>query len=122
MKKAYRVKREKDFQAAFQNGKSFANRQLVLYVYPKPEQVHFRVGFSVGKKMGNAVYRNKIKRLLRHAVHELAPMIQPEYDYLLIARQDLHGKSFEQIKHSMIHVMKIASVINQTKLEELQES
>ena len=44
MKKEYRVKSEKDFQDAFQNGTSYANRQLVLYVYPKIGQVHFRVG------------------------------------------------------------------------------
>lgn len=122
MKKAYRVKSEKDFQVAFQKGQSVANRQLVLYVYPKSEQVHFRVGFSVGKKLGNAVFRNKIKRLLRHAVHELSPAIDNEYDYLLIARQDLKGKTFEQVKRSLIHVMKIASVIDQTKIEELQEN
>lgn len=122
MNKKYRVKSEKDFQIAFQNGISFANRQLVLYVYPKSEQVHFRVGFSVGKKMGNAVKRNKIKRRLRQAVHELSPIILNEYDLLVIARQDIRTKDFSQIKNSVLHVMKIASVINFKKLEELQKN
>lgn len=120
MKKKYRVKSEKDFQNAFQKGTSYANRQLVLYVYPKVGQVHFRVGFSVGKKMGNAVERNKIKRLLRHAVHELSPAIDNEYDYLLIARKDIINKNFYEIKKSLIHVMKIASIIDTKKIEELQ--
>lgn len=122
MKKEYRVKSEKDFQLAFQNGTSFANRQLVLYVYPKSEQVHFRVGFSVGKKMGNAVNRNKIKRKLRQAIHELSPFISNQYDFLVIARQDIKTKNFYQIKKSLIHVMKIASVINLKELEELQKN
>ena len=120
MKKEYRVKSEKDFQDAFQNGTSYANRQLVLYVYPKIGQVHFRVGLSVGKKMGNAVQRNKIKRLLRHAIHELSPAITNEYDYLIIARKDIVNRNFYEIKKSLVHVMKIASIIDIKKLEELQ--
>lgn len=120
MKKEYRVKSEKDFQDAFQNGTSYANRQLVLYVYPKIGQVHFRVGLSVGKKMGNAVQRNKIKRFLRHAIHELSPVINNEYDYLIIARKDIVNRNFYEIKKSLVHVMKIASIIDIKKLEELQ--
>lgn len=104
MKKAYRVKKDKEFQQVFHQGKSTANRQLVLYVYPRPEQVHFRVGFSVGKKLGNAVKRNQIKRYLRQAVHELTPAIKTEIDFLLIARKDIVDKDYHQIKKSLIHV------------------
>ena len=54
MKKTYRVKREKDFQAIFKAGKSTANRKFVIYHLAK-DQKHFRVGISAGKKLGNAV-------------------------------------------------------------------
>ena len=120
MKKAYRVKSEEEFQIAFQNGVSFANRQLVLYVYPKPGQAHFRVGFSVSKKLGNAVNRNRIKRRLRQIMHELSPFIRQDADYLLIARFDIKHKDYQQMKQSAIHVMNIASVIDHKKLEEWQ--
>lgn len=116
MKKTYRIKKESEFQTAFKKGKSFANRQLVLYVYPKPEQVHFRVGLSVGKKNGNAVKRNQIKRHLRQGVYELADMIRPDVDILLIARQDIRDKSFQQIKQSLVHVMKLANILDITQL------
>ncbi|HFI0463964.1 TPA: ribonuclease P protein component [Streptococcus suis] len=119
MKKQYRVKSEKDFQTAFQGGQSVANRQLVLYAYPKPEQVHFRVGFSVGKKMGNAVQRNLIKRRLRQAVHELSTALDPQFDYLVIARFDICNKNYAQIKKSLIHVMNLASVIDKNHIEGL---
>ena len=76
MKKKYRVKKNKDYQKVYHKGKSVANRQLVLYLYPQPNQTHFRVGLSVGKKMGNAVQRNKIKRYLRQAVQELENSIK----------------------------------------------
>jgi len=119
LKKAYRVKSEKEFQKVFHDGQSIANRQLVLYVYPKPEQVHFRVGLSVGKKMGNAVKRNQIKRYLRQALHELEPAINPDIDILLIARKDICDKDFFEVKKSMIHIMKLANILDQTKLKSL---
>lgn len=119
MKKAYRIKKESEFQTAFKKGKSFANRQLVLYVYPKPEQVHFRIGLSVGKKNGNAVKRNQIKRYLRQGVYELSSVIRPDVDILLIARQDIRDKTFLQVKQSLIHVMKLANILDTTQLNSL---
>ena len=49
MRKAYRVKKEREFQAVFHTGDSFANRKFVVYRLEKPGQPHFRVGLSVGK-------------------------------------------------------------------------
>ena len=71
MKKSYRVKRDKDFNAIFKSGQNVANRKFVVYRLRK-DQPHFRVGLSVSKKLGNAVTRNRIKRLIRHS---LRPMI-----------------------------------------------
>ncbi|GAJ97186.1 ribonuclease P protein component [Geomicrobium sp. JCM 19055] len=50
MKKAYRIKDRDEFAMIFKQGKTSANRQFVVYVLDKPEQEHFRVGFTVGKK------------------------------------------------------------------------
>src|SRR5690625_6697085 len=71
MKKAFRIKDNKEFQELFQKGKFFANRQLVVYYKKKPMQSHFRIGLSVGKKIGNAVTRNGMKHYLRQAFHAL---------------------------------------------------
>lgn len=117
LKKKYRVKSEKEFQLVFRKGESIANRQLVLYVYPKPEQEHFRVGLSVGKKIGNAVKRNQVKRYLRQALHELQDVIDPEIDFLLIARPDIKEKTFAQVKQSVIHVMSLAKIIDKSALK-----
>ena len=111
IKKKYRVKSEYDFQKVFHEGKSVANRQLVLYVFTKPDQQHFRVGISVGKKIGNAVKRNQVKRYIRQALLELEDQIDQELDFLLIARPDIRDKNMEQVKHSIIHVMKLAKII-----------
>ena len=118
MKKIYRVKKEKEYQRVFHQGKSIANRQVVVYVYPKPGQDHFRVGLSVSKKLGNAVVRNQIKRYLRQALHELEAAIKPDIDFLLIARQDIRGRSVEQVKESLIHVMKLVNIIDVTQIKQ----
>ena len=71
LKKKYRVKKNEEFQQIFKQGESFANKQLVIYYVPKKDQHHFRVGISVGKKLGNAVMRNQIKRYIRESLRQL---------------------------------------------------
>ena len=88
MRKSYRVKTEQDFQKVFQAGNSFANRKFVVYVLPK-EQSHFRVGLSVGKKVGNAVKRNEVKRKIRASLTEMKPRIEPAIDFIVIARPSI---------------------------------
>jgi ribonuclease P protein component len=105
MKKEFRVKDNEDFQAIFKKGKSFANRQLVIYYMKKENQDHFRIGLSVGKKIGNAVVRNRIKRYLRQAFHELEDGILPNYDMIIIARQPTKDLGFFDIKKSLTHLL-----------------
>ncbi|QHS23833.1 ribonuclease P protein component [Virgibacillus sp. MSP4-1] len=106
MKKAYRIKKNKEFQTVFKKGKSFANRQFVLYYYHKPEQQHFRVGLSVGKRLGNAVLRNQVKRYIRQALLELDHEIKQQYDYVIIARYPARELNFFQVKKSVSHVFR----------------
>lgn len=107
MRKNYRVKSEKEFQRVFDNKQSMANRQMVVYKLFKPGQPHFRVGLSVSKKLGNAVTRNRIKRLMRHAIWQVREDIPHEYDYLVIARADIKNKSLKQIEQSILHIMNL---------------
>ncbi|RPF51134.1 ribonuclease P protein component [Aquisalibacillus elongatus] len=113
MKKEYRIKKNEDFQKILRNGQSFANRQLVIYYYEKNDQNHFRVGLSVGKKIGNAVKRNEIKRYLRHAFIELEDSIKPNYDLVIIARKPTSQMSFHEVKKSLTHVLKRSNMFRQ---------
>src|SRR5699024_11610776 len=83
----------------------FAKRQLGIYSIKEPRQPHFRVGLTVGKKIGNAVMRNQIKRYLRQAFHELESEINSEYDMIIIARQPTKHMGFSEIKSSLIHLL-----------------
>ncbi|WP_100011702.1 ribonuclease P protein component [Lentibacillus sediminis] len=105
MKKAFRIKKNEEFQAAFKHGKSFANRQLVIYYVKKPDQEHIRVGLSVGKKIGNAVTRNRIKRYLRQAFQEMEAQIREEYDIVIIARKPTKDMGQEEIRKSLNHLL-----------------
>ncbi|GAA4076894.1 ribonuclease P protein component [Amphibacillus indicireducens] len=111
MRKVNRLKSNDEFQKVFKQGKSFANRQLVLYYLPKQDQSNFRVGLSVSKKIGNAVVRNKVKRYLRQAIHEMETKINQEYDLVIIARQPVKEMNFHQIKKSLTHVLFNSKII-----------
>lgn len=104
------MKKNKEFQEIFKKGKSFANRQFVIYLLKRPEQQHFRIGLSVSKKLGNAVTRNQIKRYVRQAFHEMENDLRNDYDYIIIARKPVSEMNFFEIKKSLIHVLKLAKV------------
>ena len=110
MKKEFRIKKNKEFQSVFKKGQSFANRQFVIYKLEKAEQEHFRIGLSVSKKIGNAVKRNQIKRYVRQAFLELEGML--ENDYVIIVRKPVAEMSFEEVKKSLVHILKIAKVLS----------
>ncbi|MFB7159060.1 MULTISPECIES: ribonuclease P protein component [unclassified Lysinibacillus] len=114
MKKRQRVKKNDDFQKVFKKGKSFANRQFVVYFLEKEGQTEFRVGLSVSKKLGNAVTRNQIKRYIRQSIHELKDELKQNMDYVIIARQPAATMDFYEVKQSLQHVLRIAKVLKKT--------
>lgn len=120
LKKAFRVKSERDFQKIFHAKNSCANRNFVCYSLEKGEQKHFRVGISVGKRVSKkAVVRNAIKRKIRQSVFELKDEISPTMDFILIARPSTINLNKHEIKQNIIHVLKLANLINEkTEREE----
>ena len=111
MNKRQRIKKNEDFQKVFKKGKSFANRQFVIYGLKKEDQTEFRIGLSVGKKVGNAVTRNQIKRYIRQTFLELKDDVRQDMDYVIIARNPAATLDFHETKKSLEHVLKIAKVV-----------
>lgn len=105
MKKEYRVKKNEDISLIFKEGKSVANRQFVLYMLEKKDQPHFRLAVSVSKKLGNAVTRNRIKRLMKESILQFKDELKEPYDYLLIARKPCVEMDFHEMKKSISHVL-----------------
>jgi len=100
MKKEYRVKRNEDFQKIIQSGKSKANRSFVMYYAPAAFS-HDRVGLSVGKKMGDAVHRNKVKRQVRMMVQEIFSF-DTLNDYIIIVRVNYNNKDCSENKKDLL--------------------
>ena len=111
MKKAYHVKKEQEFQAVINEQNSCANRNLVLFVLHKPNQKHFRYGLSVGKKVGNAVCRNRVKRQLRESIFQIKDDLPTDIDFILIARANIKNLSTAEVKSNLVHICKLGKIL-----------
>jgi len=88
-RKRGRLSRSGDFDRAYRDGRSQANRHIVLYAFPRDEgggDDEVRLGVSVGRKVGGAVDRNKVKRAMRDAFWTLSDGLPAGYDFVLVGR------------------------------------
>jgi ribonuclease P protein component len=87
----HRLSRSRDFDAVYRKGRSVSTRYLVLYAFPRQEDVEGdpRLGLAVSRQLGGAVERNRLKRRLRAAWEELGEHVPAGHDYVLIARPGL---------------------------------
>jgi ribonuclease P protein component len=87
-----RLSRSGDFDRVYRQGRSHATRYLVVYAFPRPEdRGEPRLGVSVGRKLGGAVERNRVKRLLREAFWPSVGELADGYDFVVVARPDAAG-------------------------------
>ncbi|MEA5049132.1 MAG: ribonuclease P protein component [Eubacteriales bacterium] len=100
MKHSDSLRRKKEFRYTYRAGKSCGGRLLSL-VYAKNRGGPPKIGFSVSKKIGNAVVRNRVKRRMREAVTPLIPEIRGGMNLIFIARDALIDEPFFNIRDGM---------------------
>jgi ribonuclease P protein component len=87
-RKRRRLSRSGEFERVYREGRSHASRHLVVYAFPRAEDDDSepRLGVSVGRKLGGAVERNRMKRLLREAFWSSADGLRQAHDFVIVAR------------------------------------
>lgn len=95
-RKRRRLSRSGDFERVYREGRSNANRYLVVYSFPRGERDQPRLGISVGRKVGGAVARNQVKRMLREAFWSCSDDLTPGHDYVIVARPALGSVAEER--------------------------
>lgn len=87
-----RLSRAAEFERVYRQGRSVANRWLVVYAFPRPDAGTLgegpRLGLSVSRKVGGAVDRNRVKRLLREAFDAAVRELPADHDVVVVARPD----------------------------------
>jgi ribonuclease P protein component len=81
-----RLSHSAEFERVYRQGRSIANRHLVLYTFPNGSAQRPRLGLSVSRKVGGAVQRNKVKRLLREAFARAEDGLKAGQDVVVVAR------------------------------------
>ncbi len=109
MKKEYRVKKGKEIEMIIKDKKSTGNRYFVVYKKENHGNTHFRFAVSVGKKYGNAVKRNKIKRQVREIVSKLD--IMPQMDIFIVIKVTANKLNFNEIKSNLQMLIKKQKIL-----------
>ena len=102
------LKKTADFRNVYQNGKSLANKYLVMYVMENNREKN-RLGISVSKKVGNSVVRHRVTRLIRES-YRLHENINSGLDIVVIARICAAEVSYIEIKNAMLHLGKLHGI------------
>ena len=98
--KKYRIRKNYEFRTVYRRGKSYSSRYLVLYVKRTNKDLN-RIGISVSKKVGNAVVRNKVKRLVRENYNKYKKNIKVGYDFIIVARSVSRDANYKDINESV---------------------
>jgi ribonuclease P protein component len=83
-----RLSRSAEFERVFRQGRSHGNRYLVVYGFPRAEGAEPRLGVSVSRRVGGAVDRNRVKRLLREAFSAVSDRVPAGHDVVVVARPE----------------------------------
>lgn len=107
LRRQHRLRRQSDFRAVYRQGRRYAIPELVLYLRPNGG-AQTRVGFSIGKKVGSAVQRNRAKRLLRESCRDLWNAVRPGFDAVFVVRTSLARRKMPEVRAMVASLLREA--------------
>lgn len=114
MKRFPSIKKNNDFQQVYNCGKSYANRQLVMYVLRTDRQTG-RIGISVSKKVGNSVVRHRIVRILRECYRLHSDELIKGLDIVMVARAAAKEADYKTIDRAFMHLCGLHNILRESK-------
>ncbi|MGV8153686.1 MAG: ribonuclease P protein component [Alkaliphilus sp.] len=105
MNKVNNIRKNKEYREVYKHGKSMANRLLIIY-FKKNNSEENRIGFTVSKKVGKSVVRNRVRRLLKESYRLNFEKIEKGYDIVFIARKNVKESPFKEVKSAMMHLLR----------------
>ncbi len=105
-----RLANSHDFRRVREQGRCWSDSRLVLCVYPNSLDT-VRVGYAVSKRIGKAVRRNRIRRLMRESVRAYGDLLDPGWDIVIIARPRVSVAGYWDVSSSVGHLLGQAGVL-----------
>ncbi len=114
MKRFPSIKKNHDFQIVYKNGKSFADKLLIMYVY-RTGNPETRIGISVSKKVGNSVVRHRIVRLIREIFRLHKDQTGIGLDIIVVARVAAAESNFRKLESAYKHLCGLHNIFKESK-------
>lgn len=111
MNKIESLKNNREFRRVYDKGRSLSNKYLVIF-FIKNGLEYNRVGFSVTKKIGNAVIRNRVKRLIKEAFRLNSEGINQGYDIIFLSRIRCNQATYVDVEKSILNLLKRSKLSN----------
>lgn len=101
---AYRLKRRREFNSAWNQGKKYHTDHFIIII--RDNKVGpTRLGITASRKVGGAVHRNRVKRLLREVFRSIYPFLKPCVDFSIIAKKGSTCLSYEDVQAEIKHLL-----------------
>ena len=107
MKKINIIKESKDFDRIIKNNKAYKYKDYIIFVEYNTNCA-YKFGISVGKKIGNAVRRNKVKRQIKYIIDQ--KYYQNNFNCIIIVRKSILEKTFQEMQDELFELVKIMNI------------